>query len=134
MDTALGPGISCRWWDAICDTGMLEQCRGGGTLLKVVFKSSILSVPGDLVSHRVSLHSPFSGKKYNNRVPTAPRKQGKLPKNSLSEKTQGIWKCCQNTLNLVCSSCEFPDSEGKRYVYICREKFLDSSAKSVLCM
>ena len=42
-------------------------------------------------------------------------------KNSLSGKTQGIWKCCQNTGNFVCSSCKFPDSKGKRYLEICRE-------------
>ena len=59
--------------------------------------------------------------------------------NSLSGKTQGIWKFCQNTGNLVCSSCKFPDSNGKRYFYICRENFnfflkLEKSAKSVLCM
>ena len=28
-------------------------------------------------------------------------------------KTQGIWKFCQNTGNLVCSSCKFPDSREK---------------------
>ena len=40
---------------------------------------------------------------------------------SLSGKTQGIWKFCQNTGNLVCSSCKFPDSKSKRYFAICRE-------------
>ena len=39
-------------------------------------------------------------------------------KKSLSGKTQGIWKFCQNTGNLVCSSCKFPDSNGKRYFEI----------------
>ena len=43
--------------------------------------------------------------------------------NSLSGKTQGIWIFCQNTGNLVCSSCKFPDSKGKRYFNICRENF-----------
>ena len=33
-------------------------------------------------------------------------------RNSLSGKTQGIWKFCQSTGNLVCSSCKFPDSKG----------------------
>ena len=42
-------------------------------------------------------------------------------KNSLSGKTQGIWKFCQNKGNLVCSSCKFPDSKGKIYFNICRE-------------
>ena len=47
---------------------------------------------------------------------------GKMVKNnSLSGKTQGIWKFCQNTGNLVCSSCKFPDYKGKGYFYICRE-------------
>ena len=41
--------------------------------------------------------------------------------NSLSGKTQGIWKFCQNIEILVCSSCKFPDSKGKRYFDICRE-------------
>ena len=52
------------------------------------------------------------------RVPTA---QGKWQKKSLSGKTQGIWKFCQNTGNLVCSSCKFPDSKGKRYFDFCHE-------------
>ena len=42
-------------------------------------------------------------------------------KHSLSGKTQGIRKFCQNTGNLVCSSCKFPDSKGKQYFDICRE-------------
>ena len=49
-----------------------------------------------------------------NRVPTAQGKQGKWPeKKSLSGKKQGIWKFCQNTGNLVYSSCKFPDSKVK---------------------
>ena len=36
-------------------------------------------------------------------------------KKSLSGKTQEIWKFCQNTGNFVCSSCKFPDSQGKGY-------------------
>ena len=43
--------------------------------------------------------------------------------NSLSGKTQGILTFCQNTGNLVCSSCEFPDSKGKIYFDIRREYF-----------
>ena len=42
---------------------------------------------------------------------------------SLSGKTQGIWKFCQNTSNLVCSSCKFPDSKGKSFFDICYENF-----------
>ena len=42
-------------------------------------------------------------------------------KNSLSGKIQGIQTFCQNTGNLVCSSCKFPDSKGKRYFDICHE-------------
>ena len=39
-------------------------------------------------------------------------KTGKMAKKiSLSGKTQGIWKFCQNTGNLVCSICKFPDSK-----------------------
>ena len=35
-------------------------------------------------------------------------KTGKMAKNkSLAGKTQGIWKFCKNTGNLVCSSCKF---------------------------
>ena len=33
-------------------------------------------------------------------------------KKNLSEKTQGIWKFCQNTGKFVCSSCKFIDSKG----------------------
>ena len=36
--------------------------------------------------------------------------------NFLSGKTQAIWKFYQNTGNLVCSSCRFPDSKGKIYL------------------
>ena len=50
-------------------------------------------------------------------------KSGKMAKKNIpvKEKTgnQGIWKSCQNTGNLVCSSCKFPDSKGKRYFDIC---------------
>ena len=48
------------------------------------------------------------------------RENGKKKK-SLSGKTQGIWKFCQNTGNFFCSSCKFPDTKGKRYFDICRE-------------
>ena len=49
-------------------------------------------------------------------------KTGKMtPTKSLSGKTQEILKLCQNTGNLVCSSCKFPDSKGKRYFNICRK-------------
>ena len=44
------------------------------------------------------------------RVPTAQGKQGKWLKNIPSGKTQRICKFCQNTRNLVCLSCKFPDS------------------------
>ena len=36
---------------------------------------------------------------------------------------QGICQFFQNTGNLVCSSCKFPDSKGKRYFNIFRKKF-----------
>ena len=54
-------------------------------------------------------------------------------------KTHGILKFCQNTGNLVCSSCKFPDSQGKRYLKfagkISQKMFkLNKSAKSVLCI
>ena len=42
------------------------------------------------------------------------RENGKKKK-SLSGKTQGIWTFCENTGNLVCSSCKFPDSKGKKF-------------------
>ena len=49
-------------------------------------------------------------------------KIGKMTKrNSLSGKTQGIWKFCQTTGNFVCSSCKFPDSKGKGYCVYCSE-------------
>ena len=41
-------------------------------------------------------------------------KTGKMEeKKSLSGKTQGIWKCCQNTGNLVFPLCKFLDSKDK---------------------
>ena len=74
------------------------------------------------------------------RVPTAQGKWGNWKeKKSLSGKTQGIWKFCKNTGNLVCSSCKFPDSKSKRYFGIAAKISklclkLDTSAKSVLSM
>ena len=51
-------------------------------------------------------------------------KTGKMEKKySLSGKTQGVWKFCQNTGNLVCSSCKFLDPKSKKYFGICRENF-----------
>ena len=50
-------------------------------------------------------------------------KTGKWQKKSLSGKTQGIWKCCQNTGNLIFSSCKLPNSKSKRYFDICYENF-----------
>ena len=44
-------------------------------------------------------------------------------KDSLSGKTQGIWKFCQNTGNLVCPSCKFSQSKDQRYFNICRENY-----------
>ena len=73
------------------------------------------------------------------RVPTAQAKQGKWQKKSLSGKTQGIWKFCQNTGNFVCSSCKFPDAKGNGTAIFAAEISiffwkLDRSAKSVLCI
>ena len=59
------------------------------------------------------------------------------PKNSLSGKTQGIWKFCQNTGNLVCSICKFPDSKGKRYFESCCEnlpKRIEACLPSQFCV
>ena len=35
----------------------------------------------------------------------------------LSGKTQGIWKFCQKTRNLVCLICKFHDSKGEIYLF-----------------
>ena len=59
--------------------------------------------------------------------------------NSLSWKTQGNWKFCQNTGNFVCSSSKFHDSRYETlYIAIFALKIttfsqkLDKSIKSVL--
>ena len=46
--------------------------------------------------------------------------------NSLSGKTKGIWKICQNTGNLVDSKsiCKFSKSNTKWYYNTCSENFL----------
>ena len=44
-------------------------------------------------------------------------------KNSLSAKTQGIWKFCQMTGNFVCPSCKFPDSKDSGYCDIFHKIF-----------
>ena len=50
-------------------------------------------------------------------------KTGKMAtKNSLSGKTQGLWKFGQNTGNLVCSSWKCSDSKSKGFCDICRKK------------
>ena len=36
-----------------------------------------------------------------------------VQRNSLSVKTQGIWKFCQNKVNFVCSSCKCPDCKDQ---------------------
>ena len=64
-------------------------------------------------------------------------KTGKMAQKNPSGKTQGIWKFCQNTGNLICSIWKFPGSKRKRYFKICPENLhflllkLDKSAKSV---
>ena len=42
----------------------------------------------------------------------------------------------ENTGNLVCSSCNFPDPKGNRYFAICHENFhfFEDLDKAVLCM
>ena len=59
------------------------------------------------------------------RVPTAYGKQGKWPKEIPVRENTGnleiLPKHRENTGNLVCSSCKFPDSKGKRYFEICSE-------------
>ena len=45
-------------------------------------------------------------------------------KKKLSGKTQGIWKFCQNTGNLVCSSFKFPNSKKTENSDICHKIFL----------
>ena len=45
-----------------------------------------------------------------------------MSKENLSGKTWAIWKCRPNTGNLVCSSCKFPDSKGKKIWQSLRQK------------
>ena len=54
------------------------------------------------------------------------------PKNSLSGKTHGISKFCQNTGNFVCSSRKFPDSKDTGYCNNCHNFFF--FLKSVVLM
>ena len=74
---------------------------------------------GDVI--RTGLYPGEREIRNTHRVPTA---QGK----------QGIWKFCQNTGNLICSSFKFPDPKDKSHFNICRENSqfyleLDNSAK-----
>ena len=61
------------------------------------------------------------------RVPTAQRKQGKWHRKFPVRENIGNLEILsthrENTGNLVCSSCKFPDSKGKRYLNICHENF-----------
>ena len=83
--------------------------------------------------------------KINIRVPTTIdlKYTGEMARKILVRENTGnleiLPKHRENTGNLVCSSCKFPDSKGIRYFDICRENSqfyfeLDKSAKSVLCM
>ena len=58
------------------------------------------------------------------RVPTAQGKQGKWQKKIPVRENTGIIEILpkhrENTGNLVCLSCKFLDSKGKRYFDICR--------------
>ena len=76
--------------------------------------SQVLLINLEIIFYRFEFNTGYPLHREN-------RENGK--KKSLSGKTHGIWKFCQNTGNLVCSSCEFPDSKGKRYFDICRENF-----------
>ena len=62
------------------------------------------------------------------RVPTSQGKHGKRPeKFDVMKNTENILEILPKhrgkSGNLVCSSCKFPDSKGKRYFDICREHF-----------
>ena len=52
----------------------------------------------------------------NNRVPTAQGKQGTWPKEFPVRENREFGSFAK-TGNLVCSSCKFPDSKGKIYIY-----------------
>ena len=73
--------------------------------------------------------------KYNTGYPLhrENRENGKI--NSLSGKTRGIWKFCQNTGNFVCSSSKFLDSKDAGCCDICRElfKFVEVSFAYEIC-
>ena len=57
------------------------------------------------------------------RVPTAQGKQGKGPdKFAVRENTRNL-EILPNTGKFVCTSCKFPDSNGKGYCDICHENF-----------
>ena len=67
-------------------------------------------------------------KRVEHRVPTAQGKQGKqgkwlkeIPVRENTGNLEILPKHRENTGNLVCSSCKFPDSKGIRYCKICRE-------------
>ena len=56
------------------------------------------------------------------RVPTAQGQQRKWSqKNPCRGKLMEFENFAKTKGNLVCSSCKFPDSKGKRYFEICRE-------------
>ena len=70
---------------------------------------------------------------------TGKMERKKIPVRENTGNLEILPKHRENTGNLVCSSCKFRDSKGKRYFKICRKYFqlfweLDKSAKSVLCM
>ena len=60
----------------------------------------------------------------------------KIPVRENTGKLEILPKHRENTGNLVCSSCKFPDPKGKRYFGICRKNsiFSEDLDKAVLCM
>ena len=50
-------------------------------------------------------------------------KQGKWPPKNSCQRTQGIFKFCQNRGNFVCSRCTFPDSNSESNCNICHGNF-----------
>ena len=66
-------------------------------------------------SRRLFLAHSAAGQETTFYLRMAPLHRENDQKDSLSGKAQEIWKLCQNTGNMVYSSCKFPDSKDKAY-------------------
>ena len=115
------------WW-RVCDVTLLWSICPSNLirLIDTIPRKSLKSLAyHELADHQITgFYAPTKQTHIQGTHCTGKNRENGQ-KDSLSGKTQGILKCCQNTGEttgiLVRSSCKFLDSKGKRYFKIYRE-------------